>query len=99
METAERELALQVRIQRGKAVKDFLGSAVYTAYIQGYIAKRKKELTEKEYQVLESHPVLAATVGALYEWELFEDSLKATAAEANMTEDDLPEDLSPDIRQ
>jgi len=99
MDTVQRELDLQVRIQRGQAVRDFLGSAVYTAYIEGYIARRKKELTEKTYQVIESHPVLAATVGALFELELFEDALKSTAADAGLTLNDLPEDQSPEIGQ
>ena len=99
MDAIKRELAIQARIQRGKAIQEFLGSAIYTGYIEGYIAKRKKELTEKEYQVIENHPVLAATVGALYELELFVDALKSTAADAHMTADDLPEDQSPDIGQ
>lgn len=95
----ELEMQLQLRIQRGQAIEEFLKSPAYTEHIRGYIAKRKKELTEKTYQVVESHPVLAATVGALYELALFEDSLKATAADAHLTADDLPEDLSPEIGQ
>jgi hypothetical protein len=99
MDTIKRELALQARIQRGKEIEEFLRSDIYKTHIQGYIVLRKKELTEKEYQVIENHPVLAATVGALYEWELFVDSLIATAADAHMTADDLPEDQSPELGQ
>jgi 2-C-methyl-D-erythritol 4-phosphate cytidylyltransferase len=99
MDTVTKELALQVRIQRGKAIEEFLQSTAYKVHIQGYIVLRKKELIEKTYQVVESHPVLAATVGALHEWELFVDSLIATAADAHLTADDLPEDQSPEIGQ
>jgi hypothetical protein len=99
MNKIERELALQKRVQGGEAIAEFLQSPAYTEHIRGYIERRKKELIEKEYQVIESHSVLAATVGALYELALFEDSLKTTAADAKLTMDDLPKDQSPELGQ
>jgi len=97
--TADQIIALQVRIQRGRAIREFLGSAVYTAHIQGYIAQRKEELIAKAYLNLESHSILAAAIGAHFELGLFEDSLKTTAADAHLNAEDLPEDQSPDLTQ
>lgn len=93
----EREITLQIRIQRGRAIRDFLGSAAYTAHVRGYIDGRKRDLIEQAYASIENHPVLAGAVSAHYELALFEDSLQTTAKEADLTMDDLPEDLSPVI--
>jgi hypothetical protein len=99
MNSATKEIALQIRIQRGKAIEEFLKSSAYKEHVAGYIGLRKKELIEKAYMSLESHAILAASIGAHFELGLFEDSLIATAKDAHMTADDLPEDQSPEIGQ
>ena len=99
MDQIERELALQFRIQRGQAVKDLLASPAWTEHISKYLAAQKKLAITKSYQVLGSEAEVAVCLGGHAALEAFEDALKATAQDVDLTLDDLPEDSSPDITQ
>lgn len=99
MNEVERELALQFRIQRGQAIKEMLASPAWTEHIKKYLAAQKKMAITKSYQVLGSEAEVAFCLGGNAALEAFEDALEATAKDVNLTIDDLPEDLSPDITQ
>ena len=99
MDQIERELALQFRIQRGQAVKDLLASPAWTEHISKYLAAQKKLAITKSYQVLGSEAEVAFCLGGHAALEAFEDALKATAQDVDLTLDNLPEDSSPDITQ
>jgi len=99
MDQIERELALQFRIQRGQAVKDLLTSPAWTEHISKYLAAQKKMAITKSYQVLGTEAEVAFCLGGHAALEAFEDALKTTAQDVDLTLDDLPEDSSPDITQ
>jgi len=99
MDQIERELALQFRIQRGQAVKDLLASSAWTEHISKYLTVQKKLAITKSYQVLGSEAEVAFCLGGHAALEAFEDALKTTVQDIDLTLDDLPEDSSPDITQ
>jgi len=99
MNQVEREIALQFRIQRGQAIKEILASPAWTEHIEKYLAAQKKMSITKSYQVVGNEAEVAFCLGGHAALEAFEDALKTTAQDVDLTLDDLPEDSSPDITQ